>query len=217
MKKLLIALTGSLLLAGCASQQVAYDYAAFRESQPTSILVLPPVNHSPDVKAGNSLLSQSTMPLAESGYYVFPVSLTNETFRQNGMTVAEDIQALPVNKLHQIFGADTALYLDITEYGTSYMVLSSETAVTAKAKLVDLRNGKTIWEGTARASSAEQKSNGGGSLVGMLVVAVVDQITNTVMDKGHDIAGITSFRLLSAGKPNGILYGPYSPKHNTQQ
>ncbi|MFM5556406.1 DUF799 domain-containing protein [Aeromonas veronii] len=217
MKKLLISIMGSLLLAGCASQQAAYDYTAFRESHPTSILVLPPVNHSPDVKAGNSLLSQSTMPLAESGYYVFPVSLTNETFRQNGMTVAEDIHSLPISKLHQIFGADTALYLDITEYGTSYMVVSSETAVTAKAKLVDLRNGKAIWEGTARASSAEQKSNGGGSLVGMLVVAVVDQITNTVMDKGHDIAGITSFRLLSAGMPNGILYGPYSPKYNTQK
>ena len=108
MKKLLISIMGSLLLAGCASQQAAYDYTAFRESHPTSILVLPPVNHSPDVKAGNSLLSQSTMPLAESGYYVFPVSLTNETFRQNGMTVAEDIHSLPISKLHQIFGADTA-------------------------------------------------------------------------------------------------------------
>ncbi|MGL5286653.1 MAG: DUF799 domain-containing protein [Aeromonas sp.] len=217
MKTLWMALMGSLLLAGCASQQPGYDYAAFRESRPTSILVLPPVNHSPDIKASNSLISQSTLPLAESGYYVFPVALTNDTFRQNGMTVAEEIQALPVNKLHQIFGADTALYLDITEYGTSYMVISSETAVTAKAKLVDLRNGKTLWEGTARASSAEQQSNSGGGLVGMLVVAVVDQIANTVLDKGHDIAGITSARLLSAGTPNGLLYGPYSPKYQAQQ
>lgn len=50
------------------------------------------------------------------------------------------------------------------------MVISSETAVTAKAKLVDLRNGKTLWEGTAHASSAEQQSNSGGGLVGMLIV-----------------------------------------------
>ncbi|MFL9593843.1 GNA1162 family protein [Aeromonas schubertii] len=51
----------------------------------------------------------------------------------------------------------------------------------------------------------------------MLIVAVVDQIANTVLDKGHDIAGITSARLLSAGTPNGLLYGPYSPKYQAQQ
>lgn len=203
---------GALLLAGCA-QRPAYDYSNFNESKPTSILVLPPVNHSPDVKAGASLQSQITFPLAESGYYVLPVAVTNETFRQNGVTEAADIHALPIKKLHEIYGADTALYLDIKDYGTSYLVISSETVVTASARLVDLRSGKLLWEGTASASSAEQQANSGGGLIGMLVVAVVNQIANTITDKGHDIAGITSFRLLSADMPNGMLYGPYSPKY----
>jgi hypothetical protein len=35
----------------------------------------------------------------------------------------------------------------------------------------------------------------------------------TVMDQSHQIAGITSTRLLSAGVPNGILYGPRSPNY----
>ncbi|MNF64578.1 putative lipoprotein [compost metagenome] len=202
----------TLLLAGCA-QRPSYDYSNFKESRPTSILVLPPVNHSPDVKAGASLQSQITFPLAESGYYVLPVAVTNETFRQNGVTEATDIHALPTQKLHEIYGADTALYLDIKDYGTSYLLISSATVVTASARLVDLRTGKLLWEGTASASSAEQQSNSGGSLIGMLVVAVVNQIVDTVTDKGHEIAGITSFRLLSADMPNSILYGPYSPKY----
>jgi hypothetical protein len=202
----------TLLLAGCA-QRPSYDYSNFKESRPTSILVLPPVNHSPDVKAGASLQSQITFPLAESGYYVLPVAVTNETFRQNGVTEATDIHALPTQKLHEIYGADTALYLDIKDYGTSYLLISSATVVTASARLVDLRTGKLLWEGTASASSAEQQSNSGGSLIGMLVVAVVNQIADTVTDKGHEIAGITSFRLLSADMPNSILYGPYSPKY----
>jgi hypothetical protein len=50
----------------------------------------------------------------------------------------------------------------------------------------------------------------------MLVVAVVNQIANTITDKGHEIAGITSVRLLSADMPNGILHGPYSPKSQTR-
>ena len=178
----------TLLLAGCA-QRPSYDYSNFKESRPTSILVLPPVNHSPDVKAGASLQSQITFPLAESGYYVLPVAVTNETFRQNGVTEATDIHALPTQKLHEIYGADTALYLDIKDYGTSYLLISSATVVTASARLVDLRTGKLLWEGTASASSAEQQSNSGGSLIGMLVVAVVNQIADTVTDKVMRLRG----------------------------
>lgn len=201
----------ALVMTGCATPK-AYDYAAFKQSRPKSILVLPPQNHSPDVKATYSMLSQVTFPLAESGYYVFPVAVVDETFRQNGLTEPADIHAVAPAKLHQIFGADAALYIDIKDYGTSYMVLSSNTVVTADAKLVDLKTGQLLWSGTATASSGEQDSSS-SSLVGMMVQAVVNQIAHTITDKGHEIAGITSVRLLSAGHPNGILFGPKSPAY----
>ena len=85
---------GVLMLAGCATQP-GYDYSAFRESRPRSILVLPPLNDSPDVNATYSMYAQTTLPLAESGYYVLPVTLVDEAFRQNGLTAAGDIQQLP--------------------------------------------------------------------------------------------------------------------------
>ena len=205
-----------LALAGCATPQ-SYDYSAFRESKPRSILVLPPQNHTTDIKATNGLYAQVTMPLAESGYYVYPVAVVNETFRQNGVQQPAEIQALPAKKLQQIFGADAALYIDIKQYGTTYLVVSSDTRVTASAKLVDLRTGKLLWEGQATASSQEQEGSGGGGLVGMLVEAVVSQIANSIADKSYDIAGITSNRLLSAGTPNGILYGHRSPNYAKQK
>lgn len=204
-----------LALAGCATPQ-SYDYSAFRASKPRSILVLPPQNHTTDIKATNGLYAQVTMPLAESGYYVYPVAVVSETFRQNGVQQPAEIQALPAKKLQQIFGADAALYIDIKQYGTTYLVLSSDTRVTASAKLVDLRSGKLLWEGQATASSQEQEGSGGGGLVGMLVQAVVSQIANTIADASYDIAGIASNRLLSAGTPNGILYGPRSPNYAKQ-
>lgn len=76
--------TGALLLClailgGCAAPK-GYDYTAFLESKPASILVLPPVNQSPDVKASYSLYSQVTLPLSEAGYYVMPVGVVDETF-----------------------------------------------------------------------------------------------------------------------------------------
>src|SRR5476649_1231311 len=164
----------TLALTGCA-KPVSYDYTAFKESKPKSILVLPPVNHSPDVNASHSVASVVTMPLAEDGFYVFPVAVVDETFKQNGMTSPEDIRSVSVVKLREIFGADAALYIDITSYGSTYMVVSSETRVTANAKLVDLRNGKVLWTGNATASDNENSNNNGG-IIGMLVQAAVKQI-----------------------------------------
>lgn len=204
---LLLVLVG--VLTGCATPE-PYDYTAFREAKPRSILVLPPTNQSPDVKASYSMLSQITYPLAESGYYVFPVAVVDETFRQNGLANPEEIHNVPLDKYHRIFGADAVLYIDVEEYGTSYKVISSDTRVTANAELVDIRTGAKLWSGRATASSTEQNSNSGG-LISMLVQAAIEQIANTLTDKGHDISGITSARLLTAGMPNGILHGPRSP------
>ena len=201
----------ALLLGGCATQK-QYDYTAFKEARPASILVLPPLNNSPDINATYSMLSNTTIPLAESGYYVFPVTLVDETFKQNGMTSPADIHSLPIQKLRDIFGADAALYINVKKYGTSYMVLSSETRVTVDGKLLDLRSGRVLWEGAATASSAEGDSNNGG-LIGMLVKAAVRQIIETVSNQGHVIANVAGARLLAAGRPNGILYGPRSPSY----
>lgn len=202
-----------LFLSGCATVK-PYDYAAFKASRPASILVLPPLNSSPDVEATYSVMAQTTLPLAESGYYVYPVTLVDETFKQNGLTSPADIHAVSITKLREIFGADSALYLDVTQYGTKYMVISSETRVTVTAKLVDLRNGATLWSGSATASSAEGDSNNGG-LVGMLIKAAIRQIVETISSQGHLMAGRASYRLLTAGQPmgNGILYGPRSPMY----
>ena len=50
-------------------------------------------------------------------------------------------------------------------------------------------------------------------LVGLLVQAVVAQIVESVTNQSHPVAGITSTRLLAAGRPSGILYGPHSPNY----
>lgn len=201
----------ALLLTGCA-KPVSQDYSAFKQSKPRSILVLLPQNQSPEVNASHGMLSQVTLPLSEAGYYVLPVAVVEETFKQNGVTNASDINAVSPEKLRKIFGADAVLYITVVQYGTSYQIISSDTRVSATAKLVDLKTGKVLWSGGATASSNEGDNSSGG-IIGMLVQAAVSQIANTMTDKSHDIAGITSTRMLSAGTPNGILYGPRSPQY----
>ncbi|MBP7132901.1 MAG: hypothetical protein RLZ81_2910 [Pseudomonadota bacterium] len=207
-------LAGALaVLSGCASQVKQMDYSAFKASHPKSILVLPPVNNSPDVNATFSMLSQTTYPLAEAGYYVMPVTLVTETFYQNGLSNPPEMHAVAPTKLREIFGADAGLYITISRYGSTYAVFDSAAVVTASAELVDLRTGTSLWRGTATASNNEGGNSNSGGLVGMLVTAVVKQIVNSVTDASHPVAGVTSMRLLSAGQPNGLLYGPRSPHY----
>ena len=69
-------------MAGCVTNQAKYDYTAFKQSRPKSVVILPPINESPDVKATYSMLSQMTYPLAEAGYYVLPVALVDESLNK---------------------------------------------------------------------------------------------------------------------------------------
>lgn len=197
------------LLGGCATPQ-PYDYTAYRQSRPRSILVLPPLNNSPDVRATYSLLSTVTQPIAEAGYYVFPVALVDQTFQENGLTQPGDMHQVPLPKLREIFGNDAVLYLTIERYGASYKVIDSSVVVAVKGRLVDARNGQLLWEGHAVASDAEERTNQGGGLIGLLVTAVVRQVINSSVDSGYPVARTASQRLLSA-QPNGLLYGPRSP------
>lgn len=200
------------LLTACAAPKAPYDYTAFKLSRPKSIIVLPPINETPEVKASMGVMTSTIYPLAEAGYYVMPVSVVAETFRQNGMTQPEDIHALPFTKLHDIFGADAALYMHVKRYGTTYMVVTSDTTVVVEARLVDLRSGATLWDGTATASSSEQNNSGGG-IAGMLISAVVNQIVGTATDAGFTYAGVANQRLLGAPAVNGMLYGPRSANY----
>src|SRR5687768_12793809 len=96
-----------LLLAGCATTPPPRpDYTNFRQFHPRSILVLPPVG------GGNyNYLSTVTRPLAELGYYVFPVALVDQLLKDNGMPYAGDMHQAPLAKLAELTGTDAVLFL----------------------------------------------------------------------------------------------------------
>ena len=199
-----------LMLVACAAPPKP-DQSAFKNSNPKSILVLPPVNLSPDIRGSLSFFSTVTLPLAEAGYYVFPVAMVDATFKENGLSMPDDIHAAPLNKLQSIFGADAVLYITLEKYGTSYMVIDSQTIVSAEARLVDARNGAVLWQGKASASDAEGRDNNQG-LLGVLVNSVIHQLASQVGNPAYGLSKITSARLLTP-RPGGILFGPRSPQH----
>jgi hypothetical protein len=207
-----------LLFCACATAPAPKDYPAFKESRPLSILVMPPINLSPDIKAPATFLATSTIPLAESGYYVIPVALSNEAFKQNGMTVAEEAHAIEINRLREIFGADAALYITINRFGARYQVINSALEAEASARLVDLRNGRELWSGYTAVTDNSFNNIGsidsGEALLAAVISSAVSQIVNTISDNSVYIGRKANYEMLSAGERRGtILYGQYHPKY----
>lgn len=199
----------SLLLTACAMNNPP-DYTAFRNSDPKSILILPPINESTEVGAEESVYSALLMPVAEAGYYPIPIALTKEFFKSNGLTEAFEIQNLPLNKLHDVFGADAVLYLTINQFGSKYQVIQSVTTVTLSGKLLDSKTGDTLWAGAA---SAMQQS--GGSGLGAIIGALISQVIDSATNRSHTLSVQAGFDLISPHRidKQGWLFGPRSPNY----
>ena len=105
------------------------------------------------------------------------------------------------------------MYLHVEEYGASYQVVKSVTTVTVKGKLVDLKNGRTLWEG--RASSHLESGHANDDTLTAMVSAAVDQILDAINDSGYEMAGVADALLFSRGDRGGLLYGPSHPEHAT--
>lgn len=200
-----------VVMTGCATRNPP-DLSAYRQSRPASLLVLPPVNDSADLLGSPAVMAQAVAPLAELGYYVFPAALVQESFRDNGLTMPQDIQDVSTRKLQEIFGADAAVYIRVKQYGTKYNIVASESRVTVEGRIVDLRNGQQIWAGQATASSAESDSSNQGGIAGLLIKALVSQIVGQVSDASFTYAAIANQRLFGMSK-FGIPAGPRSPRY----
>lgn len=191
-----------LLLAGCTTVPPK-DYSALRQSHPRSILVLPPVNESNEVLAPYSLLTTVTRPLSELGYYVVPVVMVDHLLKENGLGLPAEMHQAPLGKLQSVFGADAVLYITIEKYGSKYQLLSSNTLVFARAKLVDAHTGTELWQGRANAANSGQSG---------LIEALVEQVLNKLVDQAHNVAVMASFQLLTM-PGQGLLKGPRHPEY----
>jgi hypothetical protein len=206
-----LALT-ALGFSGCVNIP-PYDYTNYRAHPPRSILVLPPLNESTSVQGTYSYLSTVTRPVAELGYYVFPVAVIDQFLKENGMPTAGEMHQVPLDKVLEILGADAVLYVTLVQYGSKYQVVNSSTIVRLKARLVDTRTGILLWEGSGM---AEEDSGGSGNILGDLIAAALTQALNSGTDAAHGVCREANHDLFHR-KDHGLLYGPYSPEFGKEK
>lgn len=211
----LLVISASTFLGACATSGPGEDpYVLFRELMPRSILVFPAVNESLDVNASYSWLTTASQPIAEKGFYVFPVAIVDEFMKENGLPNPEDMHGAPLDKIGEIFGADAVMYVTIEEFGQKFELIQSVTRVTARAELVDVKTGQPFWSGRV-VYSESNSGNSGGGLLGAIVSAAVAQVGESISDAAHDASVIANQRLfVASGLP--LLLGPTHPGFEEQ-
>ena len=133
--------------------------------------MVPSVNQSLFVDAPNYLLSSISIPLANRGYYVFPVNTVKVVLEQEGLYEPEKIQQLEPAKLAAMFGADAVLYVTIVQWTAAYVVLSTRVTVELDYRMVDKSN-TDIWKAHKTMAYTPQQTSTGNAfadLIGSLV------------------------------------------------
>jgi len=202
MKLTTILLLLGVFLSGCTPTRP--DYSLYERHFPKSILVLPPLNETASIEATNQFMHTITTPLAEQGYYVFPVAVIDRILRENGVVSPVEMRQLSLKKLKEIFGADALLDITIEDWGTQYLVIASTTTVTVSYRLVDLETGALLWSGKR---SLSDNGNRGGGLSNQLIGALVHAVSNTLSQPESDLARRTNWEMLR-NRHTGLLPGP---------
>ncbi len=191
--------------AGCATA-MPRDYSAYLDHMPRSILVLPPLNESPEAGASYPYLSTVTRSLAQRGYYVFPVAMVDACLKENGLPTPAEMHAVPPHRLGEVFGADAVLYLTLREWGNQYRVIDSAAVVAVRGRLVDCATGTVLWEHEATAEVSS--SQGSDNPFAMVVVAVFSQVLSSADGRSLDAS-----RKVNDALALRLLPGPRDPRH----
>jgi hypothetical protein len=167
----LVTLIAVLSLVGCATPREPMDFTAFESASPRSILVVPTVNNSLDVDAPNYLLATLPMPLAEKGYYVFPVNTVKVVLELEGFYEGEQVHQQPAAVLANQFGADAVLFVTIDRWDAQYALITTTVTVALEYRMV-ARDGTEIWSASQTMAYTPSNSSSGSLLVDLIAAAV---------------------------------------------
>lgn len=192
-------------LSGCVTPPPPKDYARFNAAKPRSILVVPVTNRSVDVTAAEYFLSTITIPLAEQGYYVFPVNLVKRVLEDDGMADSDMVHNAPTPRLASLFGSDAVLYITIDRWDAKYLVLTTQVTVEMSYVLKDGKTGDELWRDKQMMVYMPQSQNTGhpiGNLVAMAINAAITKAAPNYMPLAKQCNG-NALRYPGPGIPPG--------------
>ncbi len=196
-----------VFVSGCVTVPKK-DYTRFYAVAPRSILIVPVVNRSVNVDAPNYFLSSITIPVAEQGYYVFPVNMVKRVLEDNGLSDADMVHKASVQKLASLFGADAVLYISINRWDARWMLISTTITVQLVYMIKDGKTGDTLWADSRTVQYTPQGSSSGNPLADLIVdvaIAAMEKAEPNYMPLAKQ-ANAEAFKFPGPGIPPG----PYS-------
>jgi hypothetical protein len=207
----------AVVMAGCAPMgggalTKGEAFPQMYQEDPRSILILPPMNDSTAADAKAYYATTIEVPIAQAGYYVFPMEMVSDILKQEGVYDTELLYNMPVSKFNDYFGADAVMFTRIKKWDVSYAVVASSLTVTVSSEVVSTKTNAKLWshEGSVTVDLSGG-SGGDGSWAGLLAQAIATSI-NTAAADYVDYARMANVRLFST-----LPAGPYSPRHQVDQ
>lgn len=210
MKNVVIILLGVLLFTSCAQSITrGVQYAKMYEEQPTSIVVMPPINQTNFVEAKDYFYTTMHMPLCEKGYYVYSPYLTMEMFQTESAYDSEMFLEGDLTTFRNVLGADAAMFTIIKSWKRNNV--GGKLTAGVEYILRSTKTGETIYRREGLIKVDTSVSSGGGGLFGSLIDLAATAISTAVTDKV--IAG----RKCTAFVLSDMPVGKYSPTFGKDQ
>lgn len=209
---LLVALGFSL--SACGPKMITKEEAfpKMYAERPISVLVLPPMNETTAADAKEYYATTIAEPLSYGGYYVFPLEVTSEIMKAEGIYDTELLLNTPPQKFREYFGADSVLYIKILNWDTVYYVVGGHVKVSVEFLLRSTTTGEDLWkyDGTIIVDTSGG-SGGAGGLAGLLIKIVTTAVKTATTDYVPLAKRANSIALVS------IPYGKYHPDFDTDR
>lgn len=207
-RRLCLAVVAALSLTGCVTQPTKRDMSAFAAAAPRSILVVPVVNRSLDVDAPSYVLSTLPVPIAEKGYYVFPVNTTKVVLEQEGFYEGDRIHQQPASTLAKLFGSDAVLYVTINRWDAQFAVFTTTVTVDFSYRLVS-KDDVEIWSENKRMQYQPNNNNNSAvSPMAALLSAVISAAVARAAPNYMPLTKQANQEVFILG-PNALPDGPY--------
>lgn len=204
MMRRLAGLLAVAALGACAA--APKDHTKLVAAQLRSVLIVPVMNQSVDVTAPDYFLSTVPIPVAERGYYVFPVNLVKRLLEDDGLADPGLVHAADPVRLASIFGADAVLYVTIERWDAKWILVQTNVTVEFSYVLKDAHTGETLW--AERQKMAYTSGDGGGGLIGAIIGAAIAKAAPDYMPLARRANG-TALAFPGPGFPAG----PFHPEH----
>ena len=174
----------AILLSSCA-QGVGItrgvQYAQMYEENPTSIVIMPPINQTNSVEAKEFFYTTLYVPLCEKGYYVFSPYLTMEMLQSESAYDSEMFLESDLGNFNRVLGADAAIFTIIKSWDRNSLL--GYLTVGVEYVLRSTTTGETLYHREGLIQVDTSVNGGGGGLVGSLVNMAATAITTAMTDK----------------------------------